>query len=122
MPRYIADTYAWIAYFSKKRFQQLIENEIIETPAIVIAELTRTMKRRKTEEKTIEKILRFVSDRGLILSMDFETAKKGGEIAASEGLSLVDGIVYSHALEDGCLLLTGDEHLKDKRNVIFEKE
>jgi len=120
--RYVADTYAWIAYFNKKRFQQIIENEIIETPAIAIAELMRVMKRKKIDDKVIEKALQFVSKRGFILSLDFETAKKGGLVAQAENLSLVDGIIYSYVENDEFRLLTGDEHLKNKKNVIFEKE
>ncbi|MEW5996380.1 MAG: PIN domain-containing protein [Candidatus Micrarchaeota archaeon] len=120
--RYVADTYAWISYFSRKRFRQIIENELIETPAIVIAELGRTLKRKRVDEKMIEKILQFVSRRGLILPLDFESAKKGGRVAEEEGLSLIDGIIYSYVSGDDCRLITGDEHFRGKKNVIFEKE
>ena len=120
--RYVADTYAWIAYFSRRRFQKVVENEIIETPTVVVAELARTLKRKKIEEKTIEKMLQFVSRRGLILPLDFESAKKGGRVAEEEGLSLIDGIIYSYVSGDDCRLITGDEHFRNKKNVIFEKE
>ncbi len=120
--RYIADTYAWIAYLNKKRFQQIMEGEIIETPTIVIAELARTLKRKKVDDKSVDKILEFVSRRGLILPLDFATARKGGETAEREGLSLIDAIIYSYVSDDNCRLLTGDEHLRGKPNVIFEKE
>ncbi len=120
--RYIADTYAWIAYFNKKRFRELIENEIIETPTIVIAEVVRTLRRRKIEPKMIEKILQFISNRGLILPLDAESAKKGGEISNEENLSLVDAIIYAYVTDDNCRLITGDEHFKNKKNIIFEKE
>jgi predicted nucleic acid-binding protein len=120
--RYIADTYAWIAYLNKKRFRQIIEGEIIETPTIVIAELTRTLKRKKMDDKSADRILDFVSRRGLILPLDFATARKGGETAEREGLSLVDAIIYSYVNDGNCRLLTGDEHLRGKPNVIFEKE
>ena len=120
--RYLADTYAWIAYFNRQRFRQIIENEVIETPAIVISEMTRTLKRKKIDDKTIEKLLQFIVGRGLILPLDFDAAKAGGDAAEREGLSLVDGIIYSYVSGDGCRLITGDEHFKGKKNVIFEKE
>lgn len=120
--KYIADTYAWVSYFNKKRFQHIIENEVIETPSIVIAELARTLRKKNVNEKAIEKALQFVSSRGLILALDFEAAKKGGETAEREGLSLVDGIIYSYVSGENCRLVTGDEHFKNKPNVIFEKE
>ena len=120
--RYVADTYAWIAYFNKRKFQQIIENEIIETPSIVIAEITRTLKRKGIDDKTINKTLGFVSSRGLILQLDFETAKKGGQVADREDLSLTDGIVYAYIIDNTYRLITGDEHFKNKKYVIFEKE
>lgn len=120
--RYIADTYAWIAYFKKKRFRNIIENEIIETPAIVVAEIVRTLKRKNIDERIINKILQFISNRGLILPLSFEEAKRGGETAEKEKLSLIDGIIYSYLQSENDRLLTGDEHLKNKKNVIFEKE
>lgn len=120
--RYIADTYAWIAYFNKKKFRQIIENEIIETPAIVIAELTKTLKRKKINDKMINELVEFISKRGFILPLDFVAAKRGGEIAYDEGLSLVDGLIYSYVSGENCRLITGDEHFKNKKNVIFEKE
>lgn len=120
--RYIADTYAWVAYFNKKRFKGIIENEIIETPTIVIAEIVRTFKRKGINKETINKVLQFISNRGLILPLGFEEAKRGGEVAEEEKLSLTDGIIYSYLHDENDKLLTGDEHLKDKRDVIFEKE
>ena len=61
--RYIADTYAWIAYLNKKKFRQIIENEIIETPSIVVAEITKSLKRKQIDDKTIERLLAFSSIR-----------------------------------------------------------
>lgn len=119
--RYIADTYAWIAYFNNKRFQNIIETEIIETPTVVIAELYKTLNKKSIDEQTIEKIVNFVVNRGLILPLDFETAKKAGIVSEKEKLSLIDAIIYSY-LDENANLLTGDEHFKNKKNVIFEKE
>ncbi|MBI2079299.1 PIN domain-containing protein [Candidatus Micrarchaeota archaeon] len=120
--RYIADTYAWIAYFNKKRFQKFIENEIIETPTIVIAEIIRTFTRKKVNQDAITKLLEFIKRRGLILELDLDTSIKGGKLAETESLSLNDALIYAYLTDDSCKLLTGDEHFKHKRNVIFEKE
>ncbi|MFA5049378.1 MAG: PIN domain-containing protein [Candidatus Micrarchaeia archaeon] len=120
--RYIIDTYAWIAYFNKKKFQKIIENEIVETPTIVVAELARTLFRKKIDQKQIDQLLNFVSKRGLILPLDIELAKKTGQICEKEHLSLVDGIIYSYIDSNNCYLVTGDEHFKNKKNVYFEKE
>ncbi len=120
--RYIADTYAWIAYFTNKRFQGIVEENVIETPTIVLAELVRVLKRRKVSDPEIEKTLAFVSGRGLILPLDAETAKRGGKISNDAGLPLIDSVIYAYCDSEDCKLLTGDEHLKNMKNVIFEKE
>jgi predicted nucleic acid-binding protein len=120
--RYIADTYAWIAYFNKKRFQQIIEIELIETPAVVIAEVAMSLKKKKICEEMIGKLLGYIASRGFILPLDFEAAKNGGLVAEKEGLPLIDGIIYSYIVGEECRLITGDEHFKNKPNVIFEKE
>jgi|GEM_PF-1255191 predicted nucleic acid-binding protein len=120
--RYIADSYAWLAYFNKNRFNSIIENEIIETPSIAVAEISRVLWRKKLDKLTVEKFLNFISERGIILNLDFETAKKGGEISENEKLSLADGLIYAYVAGENCRLITGDEHFKGKKNVIFEKE
>lgn len=120
--RYIADTYAWVSYFNNKRFKEIIESEIIETPSLAIAELVKVLIKKQMNSKNIDVFLTFIMKRGLVLPLDFSSAKKGAEIAVSENLSLSDGIIYSYALDENSKLLTGDEHFKGKRNVIFEKE
>jgi len=120
--RYIADTYAWLAYFNKKCFQNIIDNELVETPTIVIAEITRTLHKREFDEEKITKAISFISGRGLILPLDSEHAIAGGNISASNKLPLIDGIIYSYLETDDCRLLTGDEHFKGMKNIIFQKE
>jgi len=120
--RYIADAYAWLAYFTNKRFKEIIDNEVIETPAIVITELIRAMKKKRFTEKEIDLALSFVVGRGFILPLDFDSAKRGAKTAEQENLPLADGIIYSYVIDDNCRLLTGDEHFKNKKNIIFEKE
>lgn len=120
--RYIVDTYAWIAYFNKKRFKDIIEKEIVDTPTVVIAELMRTLVKKNVDKKIIEKIMAYVSGKGLILPLTIEEAKKSGVIAQKESLSLFDAIVYSYIIEEKDRLLTGDEHFKNKKQIIFEKE
>lgn len=120
--RYIADSYAWLAYFNNNRFNRIIEGEVIETPSIAVAEVARVLRKRKIADTVIEKFLGFIPERGFILNLDFDIAKKGALIAEDEKLSLVDGLIYAYISDDDCRLLTGDEHFRGKKNVIFEKE
>ena len=54
MKTYIVDTYAWIAYFEgNKKFLSEIEQNILETPSIVLAELSKVLLVKKFDGKII---------------------------------------------------------------------
>lgn len=122
MTKYVADTYAWIAYFNKKRFQEIIDNEVIHTPSIVVAELIRNLQKKGFDEQAIQKIIDFVIECGPILSFDLDHAIKAPYIMRTENLAFADGIIYTYIQDADCCLLTGDEHFKGKKQVLFEKE
>jgi len=114
MKTYIVDTYAWISYFEgKKEFKEVIEENEIYTPAIVLAEISRILKRKRIAKETSNKILEFIKERSIILSLDETNAVKAGDVAEKEGLYLIDGIIYSY-VDQETHLLTGDKHFKNK--------
>jgi len=114
MKSYIVDTYAWISYFEGKTgFKEAIEENELYTPSIVLAEVSRILKRKKVSKEKGTKILEFIKERSLILSLDETNAVEAGEVAEKEGLYLIDGIVYSY-VNDHNHLLTGDKHFKSK--------
>ena len=114
MKNYIVDTYAWIAYFEgRKEFRELIEGNEVYTPSIVLAEISRISKRKKVLKEKSIRILDFIKERSLILSLDESNAVEAGETAEKEGLYLIDGIIYSYVNEH-LHLLTGDKHYRNK--------
>jgi len=121
MNTHIVDTYAWISYFEgKKEFKEAIEENELYTPSIVLAEISRILERKKIAKETSSRILEFIKERSIILSLDETNAVKAGEVAEKEGLYLIDGIIYSYVDQD-TRLLTGDKHFKDKPSVdLFE--
>jgi len=123
MKSYVVDTYAWIAYFEgKKRFEVEIEKNELYTPAIVLAEVSRILKRKHVPRDKSIKILGFMKEHSLILSLDETNAVEAGETAEKERLYLIDGIIYSY-VDEGTHLLTGDRHFKNKRFVnLIEEE
>jgi len=81
-----------------------------------LAEITRILARKNVPKEKSDRILEFIKERSLILSLDETDAVKAGEVAEKEELHLIDGIVYSHVNEHNPLL-TGDEHFKNKSFV-----
>ncbi len=68
------------------------------------------------------KILEFIKERSLILSLDENNAVEAGETAEREGLHLIDGIIYSY-VDKNTHLLTGDRHFRNKSFVnLIEEE
>jgi len=117
MKSYIVDTYAWISYFEgKEHFKEAIEENELYTPSIVLAEISRILKRKRVSKSKSTRILNFIKERSLILSLDETNAVIAGETAEKERLYLIDGIVYSY-VDEYTHLLTGDKHFKNKPYV-----
>jgi predicted nucleic acid-binding protein len=117
MKTYIVDTYAWISYFEgQEAFKEEIEDNELETPSIVLAEITRVFRRKRLPRDVYLKTLNYIKRRSLILPLDTNHAIKSGEIAEKEELYLIDAIIYSYVSEDKDLL-TGDEHFRGKPSV-----
>jgi len=114
MKTYIVDTYAWIALTEgNKKFKQEIEESLLETPIIVLCELSKVLEKKKIEQKEKDKILDYVINNSLLIPFSQADAINSGRISAKENLYLVDGIVYSYTSKEKPLL-TGDKHFKGK--------
>ena len=119
MKTYVVDTYAWISYLEGKReFKALIEENELYTPSIVLAEISRILARKRVPNEKSNKILGFIKEHSLILSLDEISAVEAGRIADREGLYLIDGIIYSYVNEN-MRLLTGDKHFRNKSHADF---
>ncbi|MEW5955474.1 MAG: PIN domain-containing protein [Candidatus Micrarchaeota archaeon] len=123
MKSYIADTYAWMAYFQEnKAYQKIIDGQEnqFKTPAIVFAELARIFYKKGIAEKEAKELLDFVRDRSVVVALDYQECVKAGETAWREQIPLADAMIYAFASKDEPLL-TGDDHFKGKPNVEFIK-
>ncbi|MEM3030416.1 MAG: PIN domain-containing protein [Candidatus Micrarchaeia archaeon] len=114
MNAYIADTYAWFRYLEGGDYKELLEDNEIETPSIVLAELTRVLLKKNVSPALVERIQQFIQKNSLVLQLDAKAAVKAGGKSVAEGLSLTDAIIYSYASEEKPLL-TGDKHFRGNR-------
>lgn len=119
MRNYIVDSYAWVKYFQgDEKYRKLMEENLLKTPSIVLAEIARSFLRKGLRKEDIKRHIDYICERSLVLILNMENAAAAGEIAEKEGLYLIDAIVYCYATEQE-KLLTGDRHFKGKRNVEF---
>lgn len=118
---FVADTYAWIEYFSgNEAYAELFQESELKTPAIVVAELSRVLRRKRASPEKIAEAMKVVLEKSVILALDFERAGRVGEVCEAEKLDFADAIAYSYASEK-CVFLTGDEHFRGKKNVLLIK-
>ena len=96
MKTYIVDTYAWIAYFEgNKKFLSEIEQNILETPSIVLAELSKVLLVKKFDGKKMAEILDYVTESSIILELGKEQARR---LALRLKVEKID-YIYSSDLE-----------------------
>lgn len=130
---YVFDTYAWVEYFSgtknSARISELLgSGEEIYTPTIVVVEIKRKFLRElsKDNRSILTDILRFVKTKTLVIDLNWAIAEKAADIVDTispdkRGFGLADAIVLATALTMGAKVVTGDEHFKGLKDVIFIK-
>ena len=128
--KYIIDSYAWIEYFMGTKAGEKVK-PIIEgleekiTPTICLAEVyAKTIK--VESEELAEKQRTFIKERSALIPLDETIAVKSARIDVTmkkkiKGWGLADSIVYATALIKKAEIITGDEHFKNLKNVIFIK-
>ncbi|MEM2911710.1 MAG: type II toxin-antitoxin system VapC family toxin [Candidatus Bathyarchaeia archaeon] len=128
--RYIIDSYAWIEYFmgtkAGEKAKPIIEGlEEKITPTVCLAEVyAKTTKAESAE--LAEKQRTFIKEKSALAPLDekiaVESAKIDGEMKKKiKGWGLADSIVYATANAKNAEIVTGDEHFKNLKNVIFIK-
>ncbi len=114
----IADTFAWLAYFDEEPAYAFLERAEAKTPTLVLAELQRKLVQRGVPVSEQQRLLAFVKKKSVLLNLDETRALRGGVLAESEALPLLDALIYAYASEED-LLLTGDPHFRGKKFVQF---
>lgn len=128
--KYIIDSYAWLEYFmgtkAGEKAKPIIEglDEKI-TPTICLAEVYAKTLRAENEELA-EKQRMFIKERSALASLDEKTAIESAKIDCTmkkkiNGWGMADSIVYATGLAKNAEIVTGDEHFKNLKNVIFIK-
>ncbi len=132
--KYIIDAYAWIEYFRASKYgqtaMQYIEGANSITPSIVVAEVSRKLQKEiESGNETTEgrlKRLEFIHTTSQIFELDSELAEASGKTACElnkneVGCGLADAIILCTARLLKGKVVTGDEHFRDLKEVVFIK-
>ena len=132
---YVIDTYSWLDYFSSTKknedLSRLIElGPNIYTPALVLSEVKRMLlKKIRLKEETgagMGQKLHFIRLNSFIVDLDADTAEMAAEVADElsqerKGMGLADAIILATARSLGAKVVTGDEHFRGPKDVVFIK-
>ncbi len=123
--RYVIDSCGWIEFFldSHKgaQYADLIEKEedlTIFCPTIVLYEVYKRIKSIAGEEEALKAIV-FIRSISEIVPMTDTIALSAADLSLSEGLHMADSLIYASTLTSKAILITGDNGLKGKKDVLF---
>ena len=128
--RYVIDSYAWLEYFMGTKLGEnakaIIENsEEKMTPSICLAEVY--AKALKVENQEVaEKQKAFIKERSALVPLDESIAVESAKVQVRmkkeiDGWGLADSVVYATATVKKADVVTGDEHFRKLKNVVFIK-
>jgi len=128
--KYIIDSYAWIEYFmgtrAGEKAKPIIESQEEKiTPTICLAEVY--AKTLKVEGRELaEKQRAFIKEKSALAQLDEAIAVASAGVQTEmkkeiDGWGLADSIVYATALLKKADVITGDQHFKKLKNVLFIK-
>ncbi len=126
--RVFLDSYAWVEYFlgsskgEKVNILLTSENKIY-TSNIVLAEVVSKFKREKMDFK---EAIRIILSNACVVDVDKNIAIEAGIFHADikkkkKDFGLVDAIIWISAQNLNSKIVTGDNHFKEFKNVIFLK-
>ncbi|MGD0405633.1 MAG: type II toxin-antitoxin system VapC family toxin [Candidatus Bathyarchaeia archaeon] len=128
--RYVIDSYAWIEYFmgtkAGESAKAIIENsEEKITPTICLGEVYAKALKVESQELA-EKQKTFVKEKSALVYLDESIAVESAKVQVRmkkeiDGWGLADSIVYATAIVKKAEVVTGDEHFKKLKNVLFIK-
>ena len=113
------DSSAWIEYFAgtskgKQVKKYIDENTNIFTPSICLMEIKNKYIR---EGYKYQERIEFICNISSIIDITKEIALKGAEIKDKQGLYTVDALIYAASENKKSILMTGDHHFKNLKNV-----
>ncbi len=132
--KFVIDAYAWIEYFRAsdcgKVAKEYIESTDSVTPSIVVSEISRKLQKEielgnETSEGRLNR-LDFISATSQVVNLDYELAVAAGKTDCEmkkkqKSWGLADSIVLCTARNMKGKVVTGDEHFRDLKEVVFIK-
>jgi len=112
------DSSIWIEYFIYSKFQEIIKSEeFLLTSVLSLFEIKRKLERLKIKKEDVEKSIKFIESKSIIILIDSQTAKHAAEMSIKYNLAAIDALIYSSSVEQNATLVTMDHHFKELPQV-----
>src|SRR3989344_6869320 len=103
------DSSIWIEYFIYSKFQEIIKSEeFLLTSVLSLFEIKRKLERLKIKKEDVEKSIKFIESKSIIILIDSQTAKHAAEMSIKYNLAAIDALIYSSSVEQNATLVTMD--------------
>ena len=119
---FLVDSFGWIEYFTDGSladdyYKYLKKPEDIITPAIVIYEVYKKIKKIKVEDPSLIALAQI--KRTKIIPIDEKIALLAANLSIKYSLPMADSLILATAKDQRAKLVTSDPHFKKLEGVIF---
>lgn len=117
----IVDSSGWIEYFTSGRRALAYQKHLkdprkIITPAIILYEVYKKIKREISEEAALEAVS--AMKQTAVSPVTESISLLAADLSLKHGLPLADAIVYASAVEMDCTVVTSDSHFKGLEKAV----
>lgn len=121
---FLIDSSVWIEFFTDgplaAQYSKYFKNPAkIITPSIIMYEVYKKVKKERTEEDAL--LVVSLINKTTIIPLNESIALLAADVSLKYDLPMADAIVYATALENNCVVITGDAHFKGLEMVVFVK-
>jgi len=116
----IIDSSAWIAYLTKNKLGEIIDNETrLFLSSLSLFEIKKKLMKDKISEKEIFDKIDFIKKKSIILPVTDKIAEMAAEISIEKEIPSIDSIIYATALENNLSLITLDNDFRGLPNAVI---
>ncbi|OGZ86206.1 MAG: hypothetical protein A2463_05000 [Candidatus Staskawiczbacteria bacterium RIFOXYC2_FULL_32_10] len=114
------DSSAWIAYLTKNKLGEIIDNETrLFLSSLSLFEIKKKLMKDKISEKEIFDKIDFIKKKSIILPVTDKIAEMAAEISIEKEIPSIDSIIYATALENNLSLITLDNDFRGLPNAVI---
>lgn len=89
----------------------------IVTPSVILYEVYKIVKRRRSEEEALAAVAQIGKTR--VVPLDDQVALTAADVSLAHHLAMADAIVYATAVRSGATLITSDSDLAPLPGVVY---